>query len=172
MLYKCILLSSETDTSFEPSWLYATPQTWSAWQVVKARYKHKLNQIPRIPQIFQNNTLFWFFKIPFIQGKVNKHAPIQKRLIWLATTFVNWKKKSVGFCTLETLLFWSNRYAIQMYTFVFWNRHKFWTIMIVGQRGRPQRTSAIFRGGGGTQLQTFADVRGGGVSGMQTSTFF
>ena len=39
-------------------------------------------------------------------------------------------------------------------------------------RGRPQRTSAIFRGGGGTQLQTFADMRGGGVSGMQTSAFF
>ena len=38
-------------------------------------------------------------------------------------------------------------------------------------RGRPQRTSAIFRGGGGTQLQTFADMRGGGVSGMQTSAF-
>ena len=31
--------------------------------------------------------------------------------------------------------------------------------------------SAIFRGGGGTQLQTFADMRGGGVSGMQTSAF-
>ena len=28
-------------------------------------------------------------------------------------------------------------------------------------RGRPQRTSAIFRGGGDTQLQTFADMRGG-----------
>ena len=28
-------------------------------------------------------------------------------------------------------------------------------------RGRPQRTSAIFRGGGGTQLQTFANSRGG-----------
>ena len=39
-------------------------------------------------------------------------------------------------------------------------------------RGRPQRTSATFRGGGGTQLQTFADVRGGGVSGIQTSAFF
>ena len=38
-------------------------------------------------------------------------------------------------------------------------------------RGHPQRTSAIFRGGGGTQLQTFADSRGGGVSGMQTSAF-
>ena len=38
-------------------------------------------------------------------------------------------------------------------------------------RGRPQRTSATFRGGGGTQLQTFADMRGGGVSGMQTSAF-
>ena len=38
-------------------------------------------------------------------------------------------------------------------------------------RGRPQRTSEIFRGGGGTQLQTFADMRAGGVSGMQTSAF-
>ena len=38
-------------------------------------------------------------------------------------------------------------------------------------RGRPQRTSAIFRGGGGSRLQTFADMRGGGVSGMQTSAF-
>ena len=36
-------------------------------------------------------------------------------------------------------------------------------------RGRPQRTSATFRGGGGTQLQTLADIRGRGVSGMQTS---
>ena len=39
-------------------------------------------------------------------------------------------------------------------------------------RGRPQRTSASFRGEGGTQLQTFADMRGGGVSGMQTSALF
>jgi hypothetical protein len=29
-----------------------------------------------------------------------------------------------------------------------------------GLWGRPQRTSALFRGGGGTQLQTFADFRG------------
>ena len=29
-------------------------------------------------------------------------------------------------------------------------------------RGRPQRTSAIFRGGGGSTLQTFADSRGEG----------
>ena len=39
-------------------------------------------------------------------------------------------------------------------------------------RGRPQRTSAIFRGGGGSKLQTFADSRGGGVSGLQTSAIF
>ena len=39
-------------------------------------------------------------------------------------------------------------------------------------RGRPQRTTSDFRGGGGTQLQTFADSRGGGVSGMQTSAYF
>ena len=39
-------------------------------------------------------------------------------------------------------------------------------------RGRPQRTAALFRWGGGTQLQTFVDSRGGGVSGMQTSAFF
>ena len=44
-------------------------------------------------------------------------------------------------------------------------------LRISALRGRPQRTSAIFRGGGGTQLQTFADMRGGGVSGMQTSAF-
>ena len=29
-------------------------------------------------------------------------------------------------------------------------------------KGLPQRTSAIFRGGGGTQLQTFANFRGEG----------
>ena len=39
-------------------------------------------------------------------------------------------------------------------------------------RGRPQRTSAIFRGGGGSKMQTFADSRGGGVSGLQTSAIF
>ena len=38
-------------------------------------------------------------------------------------------------------------------------------------RGRLQRTSSTFRGGGGAQLQTFADIRGGGVSRMQTSAF-
>ena len=34
-------------------------------------------------------------------------------------------------------------------------------------KGHPQ-----FLGGGGSQLQTFADMRRGGVSGMQTSAFF
>ena len=39
--------------------------------------------------------------------------------------------------------------------------------------GRPQRTSAISKGGGGSTLQTFADSRGGGgVSGLQTSAIF
>ena len=46
-----------------------------------------------------------------------------------------------------------------------------WHFFLNTLRGRPQRTSAIFRGGGGTQLQTFADMRGGGVLGMQTSAF-
>ena len=34
-------------------------------------------------------------------------------------------------------------------------------------RGRPQRTSAIFRGGGGTQLQTFADMKGEVLEGLR-----
>ena len=38
-------------------------------------------------------------------------------------------------------------------------------------RGRPQRTSAIFRGGGGVKLPTLADARGVGVSGAPTSAF-
>ena len=78
---------------------------------------------------FQGRNILNIFVAILVQTMTPKR---HYKINWpLKTSFVNWQK-NVGFCTLEIFLFWSNRYAIQMYTFVLWNRHKFWTIMIVG----------------------------------------
>ena len=78
---------------------------------------------------------------------------------WALLFFVKLRKK-IAFC-LDMEKFWK----------VFLSLEKCFHRLAIILRGRPQRTSAAFRGGGGTQLQTFADMRGGGVPGMQTSAF-